>query len=84
MGFLRYFQVKNVPNFLLALPILSLALCAITYYVKLWPEVFLSLGLQTSSTQKEFVGSPLSMRVDGQQSNARSVTPNLSQGMHSF
>ncbi|KAL7139373.1 hypothetical protein ABFS83_09G046100 [Erythranthe nasuta] len=59
VGFLRYFQVKQLPNFLLASPILSLAVCSIVYYVKLWPEVFLSLGLQ----------APVSMGIDGKQSS---------------
>ncbi|PIN11726.1 putative Dolichyl-phosphate-mannose-protein mannosyltransferase [Handroanthus impetiginosus] len=68
VGFLRYFQVKQLPNFLLASPILSLALCSIVYYVKLWPEVFLSLGLRASSTEKELVGSGLSAGADGQPS----------------
>ncbi|KAL0342527.1 UNVERIFIED_CONTAM: GPI mannosyltransferase 2 [Sesamum calycinum] len=66
VGFLRYFRVKQLPNFLLASPILSLALCSIVHYVKLWPEVFLSLGLRASSLQKELVGSPLSKATEGQ------------------
>ncbi|KAL0318729.1 UNVERIFIED_CONTAM: GPI mannosyltransferase 2 [Sesamum angustifolium] len=68
VGFLRYFRVKQLPNFLLASPILSLALCSIVHYVKLWPEVFLSLGLRASSLQKELVGSPLSKATEGQPS----------------
>ncbi|KAL3640486.1 hypothetical protein CASFOL_015454 [Castilleja foliolosa] len=60
VGFLRYFQVKQLPNFLLASPILSLAICSIAYYVKLWPKVFLSLGLQFSSTEDESAASPSS------------------------
>ncbi|KAL0416156.1 UNVERIFIED_CONTAM: GPI mannosyltransferase 2 [Sesamum latifolium] len=64
-GLLKIFRVKQLPNFLLASPILSVALCSIVYYVKLWPEVFLSLGLR-ASLQKELVGSPLSKATEGQ------------------
>ncbi|PWA90604.1 hypothetical protein CTI12_AA099260 [Artemisia annua] len=46
VGFLRYFQLKQLPNFLLASPILSIALCSIIHYVKLQPNVFLTLGFQ--------------------------------------
>ncbi|MFS7956902.1 putative GPI mannosyltransferase 2 [Helianthus anomalus] len=46
VGFLRYFQFKQLPNFLLASPILSMAVCSIIYYVKLQPTVFFSLGFQ--------------------------------------
>ncbi|GFP90646.1 GPI mannosyltransferase 2 [Phtheirospermum japonicum] len=60
VGFLRYFQVKQLPNFLLASPILSLAICSIAYYVKLWSEVFLSLGLRFSSIEDESSVSPSS------------------------
>ncbi|EPS63667.1 hypothetical protein M569_11110, partial [Genlisea aurea] len=42
VGFLKYFQVKQVPNFLLGSPILSLSICSIVYYSKL----YLSLGLK--------------------------------------
>ncbi|XP_073142447.1 uncharacterized protein [Henckelia pumila] len=61
VGFLRYFQVKQLPNFLLASPILSLALSAIIYYMKLWPNVFISLGIQAPLSRKELVGTALSL-----------------------
>ncbi|XP_071707017.1 uncharacterized protein [Rutidosis leptorrhynchoides] len=49
VGFLRYFQLKQLPNFLLASPILSIALCSIIHYVKLQPKAFFSLGFQDTS-----------------------------------
>ncbi|XP_010535916.1 PREDICTED: GPI mannosyltransferase 2 isoform X2 [Tarenaya hassleriana] len=52
VGFLRYFQFKQLPNFLLASPILSLAVCSILSYVKSRPELFLSLGFQASNEEK--------------------------------
>ncbi|KAI8526370.1 hypothetical protein RHMOL_Rhmol13G0302200 [Rhododendron molle] len=52
VGFLRYFQLKQLPNFLLASPILSLALGSIIHYVKLQPEIFLSLGFRGSNEDK--------------------------------
>jgi phosphatidylinositol glycan class V len=52
VGFLRYFQLKQLPNFLLASPILSLALSSIIYYAKSRPEVFFSLGFQASIEEK--------------------------------
>lgn len=48
VGFLRYFQLKQLPNFLLASPILCLAICTVVHYVKLRPEIFLSLGFHAS------------------------------------
>nr|XP_027107320.1 GPI mannosyltransferase 2-like isoform X2 [Coffea arabica] len=53
VGFLKYFQVKQLPNFLLATPVLSLAICSIVYYVKLSPKVFFSLGLGAFPANKE-------------------------------
>lgn len=52
VGFLRYFQLKQLTNFLLASPILSLALCSIVYYAKSRPEIFFSLGLRASTEEK--------------------------------
>ncbi|KAF9617226.1 hypothetical protein IFM89_035108 [Coptis chinensis] len=53
VGFLRYFQLKQLPNFLLASPILSLALFAIVHYAKLHPGIFLSLGFGASCEAKK-------------------------------
>lgn len=48
VGLLRYFQLKQLPNFLLASPILSLALCSLVHYAKSVPEKFFSLGFCAS------------------------------------
>ncbi|XP_015960212.1 uncharacterized protein LOC107484108 [Arachis duranensis] len=52
VGFLKYFQLKQLPNFLLASPILSVALCSVVYYAKSRPENFFSLGFRTSIEEK--------------------------------
>ncbi|KAK7317903.1 hypothetical protein RJT34_02513 [Clitoria ternatea] len=52
VGFLRYFQLKELPNFLLASPILSLALCSIVHYAKSRPRTFFSLGFLTAMDEK--------------------------------
>ncbi|XP_017649917.1 uncharacterized protein LOC108489718 isoform X2 [Gossypium arboreum] len=52
VGFLRYFRFKQLPNFLLASPILSLVVCSIFYYVKSRPEIVRSLGFQASVEEK--------------------------------
>lgn len=52
VGFLRYFQLKQLPNFLLATPILSLAVSSIVYYAKSEPEKFFSLGFRSSAVDK--------------------------------
>ncbi|KAM7469485.1 hypothetical protein LguiA_007668 [Lonicera macranthoides] len=49
----KIFPAKQLPNFLLAFPILSLAVCSIIYYAKLRREVFLSLGFQASPVDKK-------------------------------
>ena len=43
VGFLRYFQVKQLHHFLLASPILSVAVCSIIWYASSLPKVFQSL-----------------------------------------
>ncbi|XP_010458601.1 PREDICTED: GPI mannosyltransferase 2-like isoform X1 [Camelina sativa] len=52
VGFLKYFQFKQLPNFLLATPILSLAVCSIMSYMKSRPELFISLGFQATKKEK--------------------------------
>jgi len=52
VGFLRYFQLKQLPNFLLASPILSLALCSIVHYAKSRPQNFFSLGFLAPMEEK--------------------------------
>ncbi|KAJ6325887.1 hypothetical protein OIU78_013055 [Salix suchowensis] len=52
VGFLRYFQLKQLPNFLLASPILSLAVCSVLHLVRSQPEIFFSLGIQASNGEK--------------------------------
>lgn len=53
VGFLRYFQLKQLPNFLLASPILALSICSIVQYMKVRPEVVFSLGFGASHPEKE-------------------------------
>ncbi|EOY32361.1 GPI mannosyltransferase 2 isoform 3 [Theobroma cacao] len=62
MGFLRYFQLKQLPNFLLASPILSLAVCSIIYYVKSRPEIVLSLGFRASVEEKSSMAAIFSLK----------------------
>ncbi|GJP62318.1 hypothetical protein CLOP_g19398, partial [Closterium sp. NIES-67] len=48
VGFLRYFQLKQLPNFLLAAPTLLLSLTALLSFALTRPLLFLSLGLLSS------------------------------------
>ena len=69
VGFLRYFQLKQLPNFLLASPILSLALCSIIHYVKLQPEIFFSLGFRVSPEEKNSAAVLFPLGVDKRSKN---------------
>lgn len=71
VGFLRYFQLKQLPNFLLASPILSLALCSIVYYAKSRPEIFFSLGFRASTEEKNSSAVLFSMELGPRSNIAR-------------
>lgn len=45
VGFLRYFELKQIPNFILALPMATLGIMAAYAYVQANPEMCLRLGL---------------------------------------
>lgn len=45
VGFLRYFELKQMPNFILALPMATLGIVAIYAYFQANPELCLRLGL---------------------------------------
>ncbi|KMZ69600.1 GPI mannosyltransferase [Zostera marina] len=68
VGFLRYFQLKQLPNFLLASPILSLAVCSIVQYAKVRPDLLYSLGFQGSTKEKDnaslFITSGVAQKFD--------------------
>ncbi|KAM7263697.1 hypothetical protein ACFE04_001380 [Oxalis oulophora] len=62
VGFLRYFQFKQLPNFLLASPILSSAFYLIIYYVKSRPEILMSLSFCASVEEKS--SAPMFFSLD--------------------
>ncbi|KAK4839317.1 hypothetical protein QYF36_020955 [Acer negundo] len=79
VGFLRYFQFKQLPNFLLASPILSLALCSIIHYAKSQPKLFFSLGFQESNEGQDFTPVLSSSGIDPKSSSKKKGNENLRQ-----
>lgn len=53
VGFLRYFQFKQIPNFLLALPIATLSVLAVYMYIIANPRFCLHLGLGEFGKKKK-------------------------------
>ncbi|NXP25323.1 PIGV mannosyltransferase, partial [Scytalopus superciliaris] len=53
VGFLRYFELRQVPNFLLALPVTILVLWAAWTYVRANPQHCLTLGLERHESGEE-------------------------------
>lgn len=45
VGFLNYYELKQIPNFVLALPMICLSACAVVNYIAWNPMYFLCLGL---------------------------------------
>ncbi|XP_068660456.1 uncharacterized protein [Aristolochia californica] len=73
VGFLRYFQLKQLPNFLLASPMLSLAFCSVAKYLKLRPEVVLTLGFQACQNEKEHASIFYSWETDQRPNGSQST-----------
>ncbi|CAM6035844.1 unnamed protein product [Sphagnum compactum] len=48
VGFLRYFEIKQIPNFMLASPMLALAICSLISYGKQQSRLLLSLGFRAT------------------------------------
>ena len=52
VGFLRYFELKQIPNFLLAMPMASLGIMAAYAYYQANPDMCLRLGLWESASRR--------------------------------
>ncbi|KAL9661448.1 hypothetical protein QQ045_026272 [Rhodiola kirilowii] len=64
VGFLRYFQLKQLPNLLLASPILFLAICSVVHFMRLRPSLFISLGFKASNEEKNELFSSAGQRLN--------------------
>ncbi|KFW78154.1 GPI mannosyltransferase 2, partial [Manacus vitellinus] len=53
VGFLRYFELRQIPNFLLALPVTLLVSWAAWSYISTNPRHCLTLGLERSKSEEE-------------------------------
>ena len=58
-GFLNYYELKQIPNFILASPFLILSIWGICTYALSDTQRFLSLGFSVRSISKKGLGSPL-------------------------
>ncbi|XP_069549378.1 palmitoyltransferase ZDHHC18-A [Brachyistius frenatus] len=52
VGFLRYFELKQIPNFILALPMATLGITAVYAYFQANPELCMRLGLWETGANK--------------------------------
>ena len=52
VGFLRYFRFEQLPNFLLASPILSLAFFSIVHYGRSKTKLLFSVGFQATADDR--------------------------------
>ncbi|XP_010277192.1 PREDICTED: GPI mannosyltransferase 2 [Nelumbo nucifera] len=77
VGFLRYFQLKQLPNFLLASPILSLALHSILHYTKLRPDIVFSLGFRAPYEEKHAAAVLYCLKT-GQRQKEAQISNNIS------
>ncbi|NXJ84174.1 PIGV mannosyltransferase, partial [Trogon melanurus] len=53
VGFLRYFELRQIPNFFLALPVTLLGLWAAWMYISANPRQCLTLGLERRKSEEE-------------------------------
>lgn len=68
VGFLRYYQFRQIPNFLLAFPVTLLSLSAILHYIHLNRHIFVTLGLLSSDSDYKKSDSQISTMKDVLQS----------------
>jgi len=63
VGFLRYYEIKQIPNFAMAAPMIILSVSGIYYYVKYDTHRALTLGRQSSQPQSKDTAPFLSQRM---------------------
>lgn len=84
VGFLRYFQVKQLPNFLLASPTLSLAIGSVILYSNLLYKAFHPLRMHRKN---DFTLVPKSVETnkssDAPHASANDMSYNNGQGINS-